>query len=221
MLSEIELSQPNFYGFENVVYSALTLLNDRKDYDLDVIINWLDDELLIFQERQIDESIDLAKSIVKSNPETYSQFFNKVDDCDDLFIDPNLDYIFSHFKLLNYEIDWIEKYEILEQFLEQTDLKLLNIPSFSSSPEKYEIMAILALSYVNKALYYYDNKKQTDIFEKSNYLHRYHTLSDYLMTRKERGTREIISAFITIDKAKEFKNKIFINQLEENAEKKY
>lgn len=220
MLSKIEAFQPHFYGFENVVYSALNLLNERENYDLENLISQLDNNILIFQEKQIDDSVHLAKAIVETNPELYPKFFNDID-YDDPFLDPNLEYIFSYFKMPNYETDWIEKYEILEQLLSKIDLASLEFSIFQPPPKDYELMAILALEYVDNALYFYDSKTQRKIFENTDYLQRYHTLNSYLITTKERGTREIISAFISVDKAKELKNKKFINKLEETTEKKY
>ncbi|MGQ8820316.1 hypothetical protein [Bibersteinia trehalosi] len=220
MLSKIESFQPYFYGFESVVYSALNLLSKRENYDLENLIYQLDSQILIFQEKQIDESIDLAKREINTNPELYSKFFNDIID-DDPFIDPNLECIFSYFKMPNYETDWIEKYEILEQLLSKVDLASLEFSLFQSTPKDYELMAILALEYVNNALYFYDNDTQEKIFENTDYLQSRYTLNSYLITAKERGTREIISAFISIDKAKELKNNNFINKLEETTEKKY
>lgn len=218
MLSDIEQLQPNFYGFENVVYSALELLSEKENYDLDVVINWLDNQIVIYQEAQIDECIEWAKDKVKNNPENYSLFFDYVDD-NNPFISPKLDDIFSYFELPNYEAEWLENYEFLEQILKKNNLEEIEIPTLPNAKD-YELMAILALSYVNNALYFNHYDRQKERYEEYKSIHQNFSLHDFLTLSRERGTREVISAFISIDKAKSLKNKEFITELEREIIKK-
>lgn len=219
MLSEIEQLQSNFYGLKNVIYSAVELLSERESYDLDIVANWLDNQLVIYQEEQIDECIELAKVEVKNNPECYSIFFYSVD-CEDPFIDPKLDNIFSYFELPNYESEWIEKYKFLEQLLNRKKLEDFEVPTLPNAKD-YELMAILALSYVKNALYFNHYEQQKEIYEKYESIHQHNYLHEFLSLRRELGMREIISAFISIDKAKSLKNKVCITELEDTIRKKF
>lgn len=223
LLERIEELQPEYYGFEQVIYSAMELLDERKDLNFDEIYsvlyealcNYRDYEILARVDRQIDE-------IIKKHPEKEKEFLSEA------FILGELkegDYKRDPYKCCEFlgelnPLDWIEWYQILEDFIEKK-YPISDLISMSIMPnvKPYELMAILALNYVKEAIDFNNEDVQLIHYERYSIFKKV-GIKEFLYLRKARAVREVISAFISINKARDFKFNVDINKMKEDITKK-
>lgn len=220
MLLRIDSLQPNLYGLERAIYSALELLENQTDFDYTIVNEWISDELTIYQENNIKQAeaqaITSAKELVEEQPELFPYFFDQTES-EDKFSFPNLDNIHVYFNVPNY--DYIETYEELEEYLLLHKDDVLNVPTMID-PKGYEIMASVVLRYVYLSLRYYDRQIQEECYYRYSSAMTRYSLPEFLSMRRERAVSEIINAFLALDKAKELRYQLSFNELEEQIRKK-
>lgn len=83
----------------------------------------------------------------------------------------------------------------------------------------YELMAILALNYVKEAIDFNNEDVQLIHYERYSIFKKV-GIKEFLYLRKARAVREVISAFISINKARDFKFNVDINKMKEDITKK-
>lgn len=221
LLDKIDELQPNYFGFEQVIYTAMELLNHRKDFDIIQINEWLADVLNNYSHNEaFDRILKKIDEVISNDPSKENEFLS------DGFLLEETDYKWDLDKCCEYlgvlnPIDWIENYVWFEDWLKHKNLMNTTIqdPTLPNA-QPYEIMAILALYYAKEALDYNDDKIQTEEYYKFS-RYKYTEIKNFLHLRKERAVREVICALNAINKAKEWKYNISFEKLEKNITKKH
>ncbi len=198
MLDQIENLPQSFSHIDRVVYSALELLEDRKEIlDLSLFDDWIIDINTIYPADKEKEYILQAKDLVSREPEKAELFF------DDVFETESLDYscfkydeFCDYFKLPDYYS--FDSFETLELYLEEYGLDYLKNDNIKDY-RKYEIFALLALNYVNRLLKLNNKEYQIKHFHHIQLLLDNDEINNLLEMNKEKSIREITGAFISLD----------------------
>ena len=222
-LNDIEELQPNYYGFEQVVYTAMDLLSERVDFNFDEICDWLINWLNNYSENEVTgRIIDQIEEIIKINPELEENFYSESFILGEDNFKYDLDKCCEYLGVLN-PTDWVEWYRWFEDFIKEKNLYSGTVEAPTMSKAKsYELMAILSLYYVRGAINYNDTERQIKQYKqlsKRAYFN-FGTQKEFLYMRKARATREVISSCISINIAKEWKDKIELKQIEKDISKK-
>ena len=222
-LEEIEDLQPNYYGFEQVVYSAMDLLKERNSFDLSEASDWLKEILANYWTSEVMERINTKiDDVIRLNPEKEQEFYSQAFLLGELSqneYNRDIDKCCEYLGELN-PTDWIENYQWLEDWVKEKDLScgLIQVPTMPNA-KPYELMTILALDYVKEALSYHN--KETQLMDYKRYsLFKNLNEKDFLRIRRERAVREVINAFMAINKAKEWRFQLNLQDLEEQFSKK-
>lgn len=221
MLEQIENLSQSFSHIERVIYSAMELLADRTNIlDIDIFDDWILDINTFYPTKKEEECRIQAKEFVNREPEKAELFF------DDVFETEPFDYscfkydeFCDYFNLPNYYS--YDSFEILELYLKEYGIDYLKNDNIKDY-KKYELFALLALNYVNRLLRLNNNENQI------NHFHNIQLLLDndderknLLEMNKEKSIKEITGAFISLDIAKELKQKEVNAEMEDTIIKKF
>lgn len=205
LLDKIDELQPNYYGFEQVVFSAMDLLNDR-DFNLNHVSVWLRGFLDIYSQDEVYNRIKFRiYEVIKENPEAENLFiipdyeFSEDEKEDDNF---DLEKSCEYLRELN-PTGWVEHYEWLEDWKSNHIDETIPIPTMLNA-KPYEAMAILALYYVGQAIRYNTPNDQLKEYERFHIFGGVET-EQGLQMRKIEATRKVISAFLSIQIAHKWK----------------
>uniref|UniRef100_Q0I4P7 Uncharacterized protein n=1 Tax=Histophilus somni (strain 129Pt) TaxID=205914 RepID=Q0I4P7_HISS1 len=224
LLSKIDNLQPEYYGFEQVIYSALELLNEREEVNFNKVANWLKDTLNNYSENEVFSRIcQKIDELIKNNPDKEKDFLSDSYLLGELTEDQfkyDIDKCCEYLEELN-PVDWIEWHQWLDDWLyhKYSNEALPQIPMMPNAKD-YELMAILALDYVKEAIEFNDPKIQMKYYERYSLFRRFDTETEFIYLRRARAVREVISAFISINRAKELKSNINIKEMESSFIKK-
>lgn len=223
LLNKIEDLQPNYYGFEQVVYSVMDLLQERENFNLNEIANWLKEILNHYSEHDVIERIDnKIDEVIKEHPEKEQDFYSEafiLGELSENDYNRDLDKCCEYLGELN-PSEWIEWYQWLEDWIKEKNLKdnLIQAPTLPNA-KPYELMAILALSYVKDAIDFNDADLQIADYKEYSILKKIN-LNEFLYLRQARAVREIINAYNSINKAQEWKFNIEFKNKENDIIKK-
>ncbi|UQX80151.1 hypothetical protein M3703_02135 [Mannheimia haemolytica] len=220
MLDQIENLPQSFSHIERVIYSAMELLADRTNIlDIDLFDDWILDINTFYPAEKEEEYRLKAKEFVNREPEKVELFF------DDVFETEPFDYsCFKHdefcdyFNLPNYYS--YDSFEILELYLKEYGIDYLKDDNIKDY-KKYEIFALLALNYINRILRLNNKEVQLEHFHKIQSFSDYDDLNNFLEMSKEKIFREVTGAFISLDIAKELKQKEVNAEMEDTIIKKF
>lgn len=222
-LNDIESLQPDYYGFEQVVHTAMDLLGERTYFNFDEICDWLINWLNNYSQNEVmARIIDRIEEIIKISPELEEDFYSEsfILGKDDFKYD--LDKCCEYLDVLN-PIDWVEWYQWLEDFIKEKNFynRIVEAPTMPRA-KSYELMAMLSLYYVREAINYNNIEQQIEQYKhlRESSLFNRVTQKEFLHMRRARAVREVISACISISIAKEWKSKIDLKEMEENISKK-
>lgn len=211
LLDGIELYQPNLYGLDQAVYSAMDLLQERENFNLNEISDWLKEILLHYSQYDVMERINQKiDEVIKEHPEKEHDFYSEafiLGELSENDYDRDLDKCCEYLGELN-PADWIEWYQWLEDWIKEKNLNdsLIQAPTLPNA-KPFELMVILGLDYIKEAINFYNTELQLNDF--NNYsIFKEFDINEFLYLRQARAAREIISAFICLDKAKSLKHKI-------------
>ncbi|MDG6894401.1 hypothetical protein [Volucribacter amazonae] len=230
LLDKIEDLQPDYFRFDEVVYSAMELLKEKEHIDVMETVKYLTVFFIEYVENDcFNEICNKFREKIKNNPSKEKYFFNKA------YLSGELkdgDYPYDLGKVCNYlnmlnPDDWIDNYEWLEKFITEnnlidkpvTNIELGNVVNIKS----YELMALLALYYVSEVIE--TNNIDIQFSEYNNrsscgYGSAFGSFKEFYLYRLSLATRDVISAFRAIHIAQNWKDYIDNSKINEDIAKK-